>query len=137
MKPVFNKNHSILRSTTIIMRHVLGQDDGELNQSTDDLLGIVFVPWGLVNKLLLPFLGNRVDIGGGIIQKMSDDLLRAFVVAFHQVAASGITVYLDGTVVLIQDFAVFGADCDGYVQAFEYIQLIHSVCKFSAKIEFF
>ena len=59
----------------VVMQHILRQDDGKLNQSAHDLFAIVLIPRRLVNQLLLSFFGNRVDVGGGIVQKMADDLL--------------------------------------------------------------
>ena len=52
----------------IVMRHLLRQNDGELDEATDDLFGIVLVPRRLINQFLLAFLRNRVDIGGGIVK---------------------------------------------------------------------
>jgi hypothetical protein len=66
---------------------------------------------------------------------MTDDLLRARVVAPHKVAATGVAVHFDAAVVLVKDFAVLGADGDGYVEPFEIVKLIHDVRIFSAKIE--
>ena len=118
------------------MWHLIGQDDGEFDKTANDLLGIVLIPRRLINQFLLAFFFFFLDIGGGIVQKMADDLLRALIVAFHQVTATSVAVHFDRTVVLIEDFAVFGANCDGYVQAFEIIKLVHNACNFSAKIEF-
>ena len=123
--------------STVVMWHILRQDDGELDEPAYNLFGVVLIPGCLVDEFFLALFRNRVDVGGCIVQQMPNDLLSAFVVAFHQVATTSVAVHLDGTIVLIKDFAVFGADSDGQVKAFEIVKLIHSACKFSAKIEFF
>jgi hypothetical protein len=58
-------------------------------------------------------------------------------VAFHEITAPGIAIDLNGTIVLIKNLAIFGADGNGQVKPFEVVKLIHCVCIFSAKIEFF
>ena len=83
------------------MRHVIGKDDGKLHEATDDLFLVILIPRCLVDEFLLSFLRDGVDIGGSVIQKMLYDLLRALIVAFHQVAAASVAVHLDGAVVLI------------------------------------
>ena len=122
-------------SAPIVMRHFFRQDDGKLNQSADDLFGVVLIPWRLVNQFLLSLLGNRVDIGRGIVQKMTDDLLRARVMASHKVAATGVAVHFDAAVVLVKDFAVLRADGDGQIEAFVVVFVFHFVLILSAKIE--
>ena len=95
------------------MRHLVREDDGKLDESTDNLLGVVLIPRRLVDEFLLTFLRDGVDIGGSIIQEVTYDLLRTLVVALHQVAPTGVAVHLNGAVVLIKDFAVLGADRNG------------------------
>ena len=103
------------------MWHSLGKDDGEFDETADDLLGIVFVPLCLVYMFLLPFLRNRIVFGGRIVQKVLYNLLRTFVVAFHQVTATCITIHFNGTVVLVKNLAFLGANSDSYIQTFEII----------------
>ena len=78
------------------MRHVLGNDDGKLNQSADDLLCIVLIPRRLVNQFFLAFLRNGVGIRVGFANQMADDGLRFLVVAIHEVFATRVAVHING-----------------------------------------
>ena len=115
------------KSSTIIMRHVLWQDDGEFDEAAYNLFGVVLIPRCLIDQFFFAFLRNRVDIGGGIVQKMLDDLLRTFIVALHEVTATGITIHLDGTIVLVEDFTILGANGNSQIHAFEIIRVTHNV----------
>lgn len=107
------------------MRHVFRQDDRELDEATYRLLRFVIEPRRLAYQFLFPFFRDGVSVGRLILNKVSDDLLRAFVVAIHHVATAHVAVHPNGAVVLIQHFAFFVADRDGQPYVLEIIHVFH------------
>ena len=107
------------------MWHVVGQNDGELDQSADDLLGIILVPRRLVDEFLFAFLRDGVDIGNIFLNHMANHLPRLGVMALLKIAVAGVAIHLDGTVVLINHVADLVAHRDSDIDTFEEI---HNNC---------
>ena len=117
------------------MRHVLGKDDGEFHQAGRGGFIIILVLRRLINQFLFPLLRNRINVRDVVLDHVANHLPGFGVMALLEVAATGVTIDLDGAVVLINHVAVTITDGHGDVNSFE---KIHSLLILrAAKVIFF
>ena len=116
------------------MGHLLGDDDGKLDDAGNSLagaVGCVLVPGSLMYQLALSLLADGVRVGDAFGEDAGDYAAGAVIVAAEHAAAPHVSVDSHGLFVLVYDYALSVAHCHRTFHIFE--KIIHIIdCRYDA-----